>query len=456
MKAATLLPHDIEAEQAVLGAMMMSNAAATESAADMLTAGDFYRDIHGKIFDAMCIVVRRGSGLDIVTLNSELEKSGHLEQCGGLAYLMQIADFVPTIANLTHYVAIVREASTRRRLMQAAQEIAQLARASETEIRAVTTKAESLVMEATGAERGGDTYATMRQILPGVFDEMESRGQNGGGLVGLPTGLGSWDVVLSGLRKGNLITVAGRPAMGKTGFACCVAANLAMAGKPVLFFSLEMSKQELTQRMLSSVAQVDSYALQQGRLDRDQWRRLSEANELLLYAPLAIDDDPTLTVPQMLSRARRVRAEWGELALVVVDYIQRVKPDQSRRDGTQAEEVGAVAQGLKTLSKLLDVPVMALAQVSRAVEKREDKRPMMSDLGESGIIERESDSVSFLYRPSYYAPKESEKEPIETAEVVVAKNRHGATGVVPIRFTPSFVRFDDAMPEDFGQEANRW
>lgn len=244
--------------------------------------------------------------------------------------------------------------------------------------------------------------------------------------------------------------------MGKTGFACCVAANLAMSGKPVLFFSLEMSKQELTQRMLSSVACVNSYAVQQGRLDREQWRRLSEANEALLYAPLAIDDDPTLTVAQMLSRSRRVRAEWGELSLVVVDYIQRVKPDQSRRDGTQAEEVGAIAQGLKTLAKVLEVPVLALAQVSRAVEKREDKRPLMSDLGESGIIERESDSVSFLYRPAYYGPKGQEQDEHETAEVVVAKNRHGATGVVPIRFTPAFVRFEDARPEDLGQEANPW
>ena len=440
------LPHSQEAEASVLSAMMLGDRASAERGLDILTAHDFHLDLHAQIFEAIGRLVRAGRPVDIVTLIEAMR--GSLEvgtESVVRGYVAQIVDRLPSAANLEWYAETVRDHAVRRRLVEAARTMTRAAGDADTPIAEVVAQAEQALFAATGSERAQARPQLVRDLLPAHYELIEERMRSGGALVGLESGHEDWDRRLGGLRRGNLVTIAARPAMGKTAHALCTALNVAKAGGVALFFSLEMTRDELLDRMIAVENSRSADSVQRGALTDGEYASIVRRTTDAWYdAALVIDDESDLSPGQMLSRARRVRAERG-LDLVVVDYLQRAAPDTTRRGGTEAEEIGGIAKSLKTMAKVLDVPVLAVAQVSRAVEKREDKRPVMSDLGESGKIERESDSVTFLYRPAYYAPPGAERvygEP-EEIELVIAKNRHGATGIVKQLFWPDFTRFDN-------------
>jgi replicative DNA helicase len=432
-------PHSIEAEQSLIGGLLLDNTA-WDRIADMVTEGDFYRDDHRRIFGHIRKLVETGRPADVVTIYESIEKSNEVDQTGGLAYLGEIANATPSAANIRRYAEIVSERARERGFGAVADDIQHLAGASAEPLQARIDRATDKLL---ALAEHGTTKSEPRQvgqIMSRVVDMIEARMNRGGEISGLPTGFTDVDRILDGLKGGDLVILAGRPSMGKTAFALNLAENVALNGKPVLVFSLEMGDTQLVTRSLSSVGGIDGRALASGRMDEEAWDKVTAAMGRLHEAPLFIDETPNLSVGQMRVRARRQKRKGG-LSLVVIDYLQLMRGEGNNRN----EQLGDITRSLKLMARDLDVPVICLSQLSRECEKRADKRPMLSDLRESGSIEQDADVVLMMYRDDYYDPQ---SHYCGVAECLIRKNRMGACGDMKLAFQPEFSRFRDFAGED--------
>ena len=440
-------PHSVEAEQAVLGGLMLDGAA-WDAVADIVTAGDFYRRDHRLIFEAIAGVVEQRGGCDAVTVSEHLERGGQLEETGGLAYLGTIVRDTPGATNVRAYAEIVRERSILRQLVTAGGEIAAAALDSGgRNAGELVDMAERRVFEI--AERGTRSragFVAVREILPQAVDRLDLLHQSPGQVRGVPTGFTKLDQMTTGLQAGDLVVIAGRPSMGKTTLAVNIAENAAVGHKiPAALFSMEMSAEQLTLRMISSLGRVNQSHLRTGQFSDEDWSRINGAIAQLSAAPLFIDETPALTPTEVRARARRLKREHG-LGLVVVDYLQLMSVPGTREN--RATEISEISRSLKALAKELQVPVIALSQLNRAVEQRTEKRPVMSDLRESGAIEQDSDVILMIYREEVYDPNTTRKG---MADIIVAKQRNGPIGEVVLTFLGEYTRFENLVAESYAE-----
>ena len=445
-------PFSIEAEQSVLGGLMLRNEAWYDLA-ERINADDFYREDHRVIFEAIAELMHANRPCDLVTLHDHLKQKNRLEAAGGLAYLGHLANETPSGANVLAYADIVRQHSVLRGLIRTGQDIAELGfRPDGRPINELIDAAERQVfaIREQGA-KGTTQYFAIKDLMDSVEHRVDELRKNPGALAGLSTGFIELDRKTNGLHPGDLVIIAGRPGMGKTSFAMNIAEHAAIALKQgVAVFSMEMSAEQLALRVLSSFGRIDQTRLRSGQLDDHDWDKLVSAGTLIREAPLYIDETGALTPWELRARARRM-VRQHKVSLIVVDYIQLMQG--SGKADNRTNEISEISRGLKALAKELKVPVIALSQLSREVEKRENKRPLMSDLRESGSIEQDADLILFIYRASYYKRKEGlEVAPEEdnTAEVILAKQRSGPTGTVLTAFQGRFTRFDNLEHRDFG------
>ena len=428
-------PHNIQVEQSLLGVLLLSRDAIA-SALEVVEAGHFYRPAHQHIFEAITTLYGAGDEADVVTVADLLDRSGLLAGIGGAAMLMDLQAQAPAITGARKYAEIVRENSLLRRLISVGNEIAEIAFDRPEDVVKAVDQAEHLVFEVAQG-RASDTMADMRSLVEQSLDRLEMLYEREETITGTPTGFVDLDDLLSGLQPNNLVVVGARPAMGKTSFALNVAAHAAIeAAKPVLIFSLEMGQLELSQRMLCSESRVDSKNMRDGKLDETDWTKISSGVGRLSEAPIWIDDNPSLTVMDIRGRARRLKSQVGDLGLIVVDYIQ-LMTGRSNAESRQVE-ISEISRNLKVLARELEVPVLGLSQLSRTLESRQDKRPMLSDLRESGAIEQDADVVMFLYRDEVY---HDDTQDAGIAEIIVSKHRNGPTGTVRLAFLPQYTRF---------------
>jgi replicative DNA helicase len=438
-------PHSVEAEQSVLGGLLLDNLA-WDRAGDLLTDGDFYRYEHRLIYAAIGALVAASKPADVITVFEQLQSLGKAQDCGGLAYLNALAQSVPSAANMRRYAEIVRERSILRKLIAASDDIA--TSAFNPHGRAVSTvldEAESKIFQI-GEEgsRQRQGFQSIDKLVVSLIDRVQELHDNGAEEVtGVRTGFYELDRMTAGLQKGDLLVLAARPSMGKTAFALNIAEHVAVhEGLPVLVFSMEMGASQLALRLVGSLGRIDQQHLRTGRLDNSEWERLTGAVEQLGKVQLLIDETAGLTSSELRARARRMARQFGTLGLIVIDYLQLMS-GSSGSDENRATELGEISRGLKSLAKELQCPVLALSQLNRSVESRNDKRPMMSDLRESGAIEQDADIIMFIYRDDYYN-KES-KEP-GVSEIVIAKQRNGPVGTVKLTFLKPLTRFDNLAP----------
>jgi replicative DNA helicase len=429
-----LPPQNLEAEQSVLGSMLLEKEA-VNTAIEHLRPEDFYRDAHRRVFESMVELTDRGEPLDVITLVEALRQKKSLEEIGGVTYLTQLANVVPTAANVAFYTRIVREKSLLRQLINAATKIAARGYESGDDVEQVIDEAEQAIYNVS-RRRGTESFVTLKRVLLDTFDHIALLYENKGGLTGLATGFPDFDNLTSGLQPSDLIIIAARPSMGKTTLALNMAQHIGIKErKPVAVFSLEMSREQLVQRMLCAQANIDAHRLRRGYLADNDWNKLTEAVGPLGDAPIFIDDSPAISIMEMRAKTRRLKAEHG-LGAVFVDYLQLMR--SSERSENRQQEISAISRGLKALAKELVLPVVALSQLSREVEKRGDKRPILSDLMESGGIEANADLVAFIYRDEYYNP-ETEKKGM--AEVIIAKQRNGPVGRLELYFMDKYNKF---------------
>jgi len=446
--AIRLPPHSIEAEQSVLGGLMLDSAA-WDQVGDRVAAEDFYRQDHRLIFQATAGLVERGEACDAVTLSGYLESQGILDQIGGLAYLGSLARDTPTAANIRAYADIVRERSLLRQLITAGNLIVQSALEPEgREARDIIDDAEHAVFSiAELGSRGKTGFQWVKNLLGPVGDRIQELHESGGGMSGLSSGFKTLDEKTSGLQAGDLIIVAGRPSMGKTTLAVNMAENAALAGhKSVAIFSMEMSAESLTLRMISSIGRINQSHLRSGRLQEDDWPRIDSAMTQLAGARIFMDETPALTPTEIRARSRRLKRERGGLDLIVVDYLQLMRGGSSNEN--RATEISEISRSLKALAKELHVPVIALSQLNRAVEQRVDKKPVMSDLRESGGIEQDADLILLIYREDQYDPNTTRKG---IADIIIAKQRNGPTGDIQLTFLGQYTRFENYAPESYSE-----
>lgn len=439
-------PHNIDAEQAVLGAILLDGEALIRVSA-ILTADDFYHEGHREIYRAALNLHDRGDAVDLVTVIEELRRAGTLDKIGGAAYVASLADLVPTTANVEYYARIVQEKALLRTLIRVAARIAEMGYEENESAARLVDQAEQMILEL-GAQRAPGVFTAIKDILAETWERIEQVYEHGR-ISGIPTGFVDLDRVLSGFQPADLIILAARPSMGKTSLAMSIAHQVARhQGLPVGIFSLEMSKEQLVQRLLCAEAMVDQYRLRTGLLREEDWERLTEAAATLARLPIYIDDTAACSVREMRAKTRRLKAEVG-LGLVIVDYLQLMQPN--RRAENRQQEIAQISRALKGLAKELNVPVLALSQLSRAVEQRQNKRPQLADLRESGSLEQDADVVMFIYRDEYYRP-DTDKRGI--AEIIVAKQRNGPVGVVEMGFLKEFTRFvnlaRESELEEFG------
>jgi replicative DNA helicase len=439
-------PHSVEAEQSVLGGLLLDNLA-WDRAGDLLTESDFYRHEHRLIFGAIGALVAGSKPADVITVFEQLQSLGRADDCGGLAYLNALAQSVPSAANIRRYAEIVRERAILRKLIAASDEIA--TNAFNPQGRAVTQildEAEGKIFQI-GEEgsRQKQGFQGIDKLVVEVLDRVNELHDNGAeDVTGVRTGFFELDRTTAGLQKGDLIVLAARPSMGKTAFALNIAEHVAVREElPVLVFSMEMGANQLALRLVGSTGRIDQTHLRTGRLNDDEWSRLADAVDSLRQARLFIDETPGLTAAELRARARRMARQFGQLGLIVIDYLQLMSGSASG-DENRATELGEISRGLKALAKELQCPVIALSQLNRSVETRNDKRPMMSDLRESGAIEQDADIIMFIYRDDYYN-KES-KEPGVT-EIIIAKQRNGPVGTVKLAFLKPMTKFENLAPE---------
>ncbi|HOB20776.1 MAG TPA: replicative DNA helicase, partial [Candidatus Atribacteria bacterium] len=418
-------PHNIEAEQSVLGSMLLDKEAVA-AATEVLQSDDFYVEAHKEIYEAILDIYDSGTPVDLVTVVEALRQRGSLEAVGGGAYISDLSMAVPSTANVRYYIKIVEEKSILRRLISASNEIICDSYEAAEDLDLIIDSAEKKIFDIS-QRKNTRTFEHVKTILLETYNKIEELTKNKGRIVGLETGFTDFDMRTSGLQPSDLILVAARPSMGKSSFAINIAQYAAVHNKvPVAIFSLEMSKDQLVQRMLSSETNVELQKIRTGNLNEDDWMRLVQAAEPLSQAPIFIDDTPGISAMEIRSKARRLKMEHG-LGLIVIDYLQLMS-GRGKAESRQ-QEVSEISRSLKALARELDVPVIALSQLSRAPEARQDHRPMLSDLRESGAIEQDADLVVFLYRDEYYNP-ETEKKNI--AEAIIAKQRNGPTGVVEL------------------------
>jgi len=440
-------PHDLEAEQAVLGGLMLDNAA-WDQVADRLHEEDFYRREHRLVYRAMGELAEGNHPMDVVTLSGWLRKQGRLEEAGGLGYLGGIARETPSAANIRAYADIVRERSVLRQLIRAGSDVAEAAfrpegRSSE-DLLDYAEQTIFQIAEQTGRHRQG--FVGMRQLMPQVIDRIDTLYHTQAAVTGLATGFDDLDHMTSGLQDGDLVIVAGRPSMGKTTVAMNMVEHVAMQlKKPVAVFSMEMPADALAMRMLASLGRVHLQRVRSGKLQDDDWPRLTSTMSLLAEAPLFIDDSPGLTPTEIRARARRLQREHDELGLIVIDYLQLMQIPGFREN--RAGELSEISRGLKALAKELNTPVIALSQLNRSLEQRPNKRPIMSDLRESGAIEQDADLIAFIYRDEVYNEDTPDKG---VAELIIAKQRQGPIGTVKLTFLGEFTRFENYIEDVYG------
>jgi len=428
-------PHNLAAESSLLGAMLLSRDAISD-AIEVAKAEHFYKPAHAHIFDAIVSLYGAGEPADPVTVAEALDRSGLLEGIGGTGIILDLQASTPAISSVTRYARIVQEHATLRRLIGVAHDIAEIAYEKPDDVAKAVDQAESLVYEV-GQGRVADTMAQIRDLLDANLDRLEQLYERGATITGTPSGFIDIDDITGGLQPNALIVVGARPAMGKTSFALGMAAHAAVEHDlPVVVFSLEMSQLELSQRLLCSESRVDSKNVRDGKLSESDWTKISHGVGRLAEAPIFIDDNPNVTVMEIRAKTRRLKSRLGKLGLVVVDYLQ-LMTGRSTADNRQVE-VAEISRGLKILAREIETPVIALSQLSRNLESRQDKRPMLSDLRESGSIEQDADVVMFIYRDDVYHPDSTD---LGTAEIIIAKHRNGPTGSVKLAFLPHYTRF---------------
>jgi replicative DNA helicase len=431
-------PQNLEAEESVLGAMLLSPVA-VGTVSEILDASDFYRESHAKMYRAALSLWSKGEPVDAITLVDELDERAELDAAGGQARVAELAALVPAASNVEHYARIVKEMATLRGLIRAGQEIVRLGQEREGEVSDLVDRAEQIVFEL-GQKRATSDFSHIEALLKESFERITHLYEAGAEITGVPSGYRELDLMTSGFQPGNLIILAARPSMGKSGLGLCMAANLGVRHQtPVALFTLEMSKAEVTQRLMCSEGKVESQRLRTGKLAQDDWSRLTAASDKLMKAPIYVDDTGSLTMMDIRSKARRLKSQNPQLGLIVVDYLQLMTSGQSVENRVQ--EVSQISRQLKVLARDLEVPIMALSQLSRAVEQRHDKRPILSDLRESGSIEQDSDLVVFIYRDEYYNPDETDQQGL--AEVIVAKHRNGPTDSLKLSFLKRYAKFAD-------------
>ncbi|ADF42046.1 replicative DNA helicase [Priestia megaterium] len=440
-----LPPQNIEAEQALLGAIFLEPSSLT-LASELLIPEDFYRASHQKIFTCMLKLSDQGEPVDLVTVTSELADQKILEEVGGVSYLSDLANSVPTAANVEYYGKIVEEKSILRRLIRTATHIASEGYAREDEVEVLLNEAEKNILEVAQRKNSG-VFQNIKDVLVQTYDDIEVLHNRKGDITGIPTGFSDLDRMTAGFQRNDLIIVAARPSVGKTAFALNIAQNVATkTDENVAIFSLEMGAQQLVMRMLCAEGNIDAQRLRTGSLTADDWGKLTMAMGSLSNAGIYIDDTPGIRVGEIRSKCRRLKQEGG-LGMILIDYLQLIQGN-GRSGENRQQEVSEISRALKALARELEVPVIALSQLSRGVEQRQDKRPMMSDIRESGSIEQDADIVAFLYREDYYE-KDTENQNI--IEIIIAKQRNGPVGTVQLAFVKEYNkfvnlerRFDDA------------
>ena len=437
VQTAPVPPQNLDAEESVLGAMMLSPGA-IGAVSEVLDAGDFYRESHAKIYRGALALYARGEPVDAITLVDELEERGDLEGAGGRERIHELAALVPATANAGHYAKIVREMNTLRGLIRVGSEVARLGWERPGEAADLVDKAEQIIFELSQA-RVQSEFSHIEALLKDSFERITQLYEAGEDLTGVPSGFRDIDRLTGGFQPGNLIIVAARPSMGKSALGLGIAANLGVRSQtPVALFTLEMSKSEVTQRLMCSEAKVESNRLRTGKLAADDWPRLTAACDKLAKAPIYVDDTGSITMMEIRAKARRLKTQQPNLGLIIVDYLQLMTSGTSAENRVQ--EVSQISRALKVLARDLEVPIIALSQLSRAVEQRHDKRPILSDLRESGSIEQDADLVMFVYRDEYYN-EESDQQGL--AEVICAKHRNGPTGAEKVSFLKRYAKFAD-------------
>ena len=433
-------PHSIEAESSVLGGLLLDNGA-WERVGDLLKEGDFYRYEHKLVFAAIGALIESNKPADVITVDEHLKNQGKAEEAGGLVYLNSLAQYVPSAGNIRRYAEIVRERSILRKLVAASDEISTSAfnpqgKAVEKILDEAEQKIFRIGEEGSRLKQG---FQGMESLVVQLLDRVEEMSQNPNDITGVPTGFYDLDRMTSGFQAGDMIVLAARPSMGKTAFAVNIAEHVALnEGLPVAIFSMEMGASQLAVRIVGSIGRLDQGHLRTGKLTDEEWPRLTEAVEKLRNISLHIDETPSLTPTELRASARRLARQCGKLGLIVVDYLQLMTGSSSNGEN-RATELGEISRGLKMLAKELQCPVIALSQLNRSVETRTDKRPMMSDLRESGAIEQDADVIMFIYRDDYY--NKDSKEP-GVAEVIIGKQRNGPTGTIKLAFLKNLTRFE--------------
>jgi len=443
-------PHNLEAEQSVLGGVLLEKDAITRVLELLSPDGsDFYHYAHGRLFNGMVTLFEKNIPIDVVTLANQFKDSEELASVGGISYIAELVEATPTAANITYYAKIVREKSLLRRIITASTKIVTKGYEGVDSADEFIDDAEQMIFEVS-QDRAKKSFYALKDIIKDTFETIERLYEKKTHITGVSTGFKDLDKLTSGMQPSDLVIIAGRPSMGKTSFALNIAENTAIdSGNPVAVFSLEMSKEQLVQRMLASRAKVDLHKLRSGYLKDDDWGRLTTAVGALYDAPIYIDDTPAQSVLEMRAKARRWKNEMG-LKLIIIDYLQLMR---GRRTDSREQEISEISRSLKAMAKELHVPVIALSQLSRMAERREGSRPMLSDLRESGAIEQDADVVMFVYREAVYKPCECPKELCtcgvrRNSEIIVAKQRNGPTDNVHLTFLNEYTRFVDQAPGD--------
>jgi replicative DNA helicase len=438
------LPQNTDAESSILGGILLKNDAL--NSIESLTGEDFYDPRHRLVFEAMKALEARSRPIDPVTLEEELSRAGKLAAVGGLGFLTELLSVVPSADNIPHYAEIVRDRRTARRLIEVSSEIAAKGFGDYGDVKQYLDEAEKKIFEVTQrAERGGPQ--PVMEILKQVFRSFDTRFSSSGGVTGVPSGFTDLDQMTAGLQPSDLVILAARPSMGKTALVLSLAQNACLAFRyPVIVFSLEMSSPQLAERMLCSEARIDSSLLRRGQLQRQDMTNLTVAADAIAKAPMLIDDTPAMTVNEVRARCRRWRANrelFGDkpFGLIIVDYLQLMRGTSTGKNANREQEISEISRGLKALAKELHCPVIALSQLNRGVEQRQDKRPMLSDLRESGAIEQDADVIMFIYRDEVYNKEKCEKPGV--AEIIIGKQRNGPIGTVELSFVGKFTRFEN-------------
>lgn len=433
-------PHSVESEQSILGSILLDKDAII-TVTETIKPGDFYKEAHKIIYECMLSLNNKGEPIDLITLTEELKNQGYLNNVGGISYITSLSTIVPTTSNVKYYADIVKDKSVLRKLIKASNDIISLGYDGTTKIQDVLDKAEKKIFDIS-QEKTSDDFKPINLVLMDTYDMIENLYTNKSDVTGITTGFKDLNKKINGLQRTDLVLIAARPAMGKTAFSLNLVQNAALKGDAsVAVFSLEMSKEQLVQRMLSSQSNVELKKIKTGTLNNNDWPRIIDAMAVLSEAKIHIDDTPGITISELRSKCRKLKIEKG-LDLILIDYLQLMEGEGNNE--SRQQEISKISRSLKKIAKELDCPVVALSQLSRAPEQRADHRPMLSDLRESGAIEQDADIVMFLYRDEYYHPDSESKN---IGEIIIAKNRHGETGAVDLVWLGEVQRFGDKLRE---------